>query len=118
MSRTTWLCILDELAIIVVCIAMLLTVALGLALHDVEPRGRSREARRWGGVSASVFTLAFSVIGKHVPQGMAGEAFDVLVAAGFFFGFPFGVLLWYLLRFRGDSTPGARLTIVGGGRES
>jgi hypothetical protein len=117
MSPTTWLYLLHELAMIVVCVAMLLTFALGLALRDVERHGGSRDVRRWGGVSASLFTLAFGVIGKHIPQGVAREAFDVLVAAGFFFGFPFGVLLWYLLRFSGDSTPRARLTIVGGGRD-
>ena len=98
-------------------VVMLLTVGLSLALRDADPRGRSRDARRWSGVSATVLTLAFGAIGKHLPQGLARDAFDVLVAAGFFVGFPVGVVLWYLLRFRGDFTPRARLTIVGGVRE-
>jgi len=100
MRPTDWLYVLYELAMLAVFVAMLLTVALSLALHDVEPHGRSRDARRWGGVGATIFTLAFGAIGKYITQGSAREVFDVLVVAGCVFGFPFGVLLWYLFRGR------------------
>jgi len=100
MLPTDWLYILYELAMVAVFVAMLITVALSLALHDVEPRSRSRNARRWGAAGATVFALAFGAIGKHITQGSAREVFDVLVVAGGVFGFPFGVLLWYLLRGR------------------
>jgi peptidoglycan/LPS O-acetylase OafA/YrhL len=100
MSPTTWIELLYELALVVWLVAMLLTIALLLALGEIEPHGRSRDARRWGGMSASLFALAFGVIGKHIPQGLVREAFDFLIAAGFPFGFLFGVLLWHLLQGR------------------
>jgi len=104
MSPTDWLDVLYELAIIAFFVALLLYVALSLALRDVEP-GRSRDARRWGGVGAGLFTLAFGAIGRyvHIPQGLAREVFDFLAVTGVVFGFPFGVLLWYLLRGRGHT---------------
>jgi len=100
MLPTDWLYLLYELALVAVFIGLLLTVALSLALHDVEPHDRSRDARRWGGVGATLVTLAFSGVGRHITQGLAREVFEVLVVAGFVLGFPFGVLLWYLLRGR------------------
>ena len=100
MSAPVWRYLLDELALVAVFTAILLTAGLQLALRDGDPHGRSRVARRWGGISGSLFALAFTVIGKHLPQGFGGEVFGALLVAGFVFGFPCGVLLWHLLRGR------------------
>ena len=100
MSPTTWIELLYELTIVAWLVAMPLTIALLLALCEIEPHGRSRNARRWGGVSASFFALAFGVIGNHRPQGLVREVFDFLIAASFPFGFLFGVLLWHSLQGR------------------
>jgi len=100
MFPSTWRYLLDELVTIAALAAILLTMGLRLALLSSAPDDRSRVARRWGGVTGSLFALAFSAIGKHLPQGFGGEAFGFLLAAGFAFGFPFGVLLWYLLQGR------------------
>ena len=102
MSPTDWHSLLNELAAIAVCVGMLLTFALSLALRDVGPHGR--DARRWGAISASLFTLALGLIGKHMPQGWPGDTFEVLVSAGLFLGFPFGVFVWCLFRSGSDST--------------
>jgi peptidoglycan/LPS O-acetylase OafA/YrhL len=100
MSPPAWRYLLEELAMIALITAVIVTAGLRLALRDGELHGRSRIARRWGELSGSLFALVFTLLAKYSPQGFGGEVFGALLVAGFVFGFPFGVLLWYLLRGR------------------